>query len=174
MKGVAKYLFLAFIVLPLVELYLLVGIGHQIGLAPTLGYLLVMALLGSSLAKREGRRVMRSWQASAAEGRVPEEGILSGALVLVGGLLLILPGVISDALGLFLLIPPTRRWVVGRLRRALERRMQSGSVHVTSFRWGSGVYEARSSQEPFERPAPPARRLSGEVDAEFTEEGPGH
>lgn len=173
MRRVAKYLFLAFIVVPLVELYLLVGIGREIGLAPTLGYLLVMALLGASLAKREGRRVMRNWQAATAQGRVPEEGILSGALVLVGGLLLIVPGVITDVLGFFLLIPPTRRWVVGRLHRALERRMQAGTVRVTTFRWG-GVDEVRSPQEPFERPAAPERRLPGEVDAEFTEEGPKH
>ncbi len=173
MSGVAKYLFLAFIVVPLVELYLLVGIGRELGLAPTLGYLLMMALLGASLARREGLRVMRSWQAAATEGRVPEEGILSGALVLIGGLLLIVPGVITDVLGLFLLIPPTRRWVAARLRRALERRMQAGSVRVTTFRWGE-VYEAGSPREPLERPAAPKRRLPGEVDAEFTEEGPGH
>jgi UPF0716 protein FxsA len=171
LRGVAKYLFLAFIVVPCVELYLLVGIGRELGLAPVLGYLLVMALLGSSLAKREGRRVMRSWQAASAQGRLPEEGIMSGALVLAGGLLLIIPGVITDVVGLFLLIPPTRRWVAGRLRRALERRMQAGTVRVTSSSWG-GVYEVRSTQESVERPAPPERQLSGEVDAEFTEEGP--
>ena len=116
---------------------------------------------------------MRNWQAAAAQGRVPEEGILSGALVLAGGVLLIIPGVITDVLGLFLLIPPARRWVIARLRGALERRMQAGTVRVTSVRWG-GVAEARSSQEPLERPAPAERRLTGEVDAEFTEEEPRH
>ncbi|WP_224365170.1 FxsA family protein [Hyalangium versicolor] len=166
----ARYLFLAFIVVPILELYLLIGIGRQIGPAPTVGLVLVMAMLGAALAKREGLRVMRSWQAQVAQGRVPEEGILSGVLVLVGGLLLIVPGVITDVLGLFLIIPPTRRWVAERVRRSMERGMKDGSVRVTVQSWGR-VQEVRPPQQPFEQPVPPSRQIPGEVDAEFTDDG---
>jgi UPF0716 protein FxsA len=165
---VAKYLFLAFVVVPLLELYLLITLGRQLGVGPTLGLIVVSGLLGSWLARREGLRVMRTWQAARAEGRVPEEGIMSGVLVLLGGVLLIVPGVLTDAVGLFLLIPPARRWVSARMRRALERGMKSGSVHVTTY-GGVGVHRQDASPSP--RPTLGEVR-GGEVDAEFTEEGP--
>jgi UPF0716 protein FxsA len=169
---VAKYLFLAFVVVPFLELYLLIAIGRQIGPAPTLGFVLATALLGGFFAKREGGRVLRRWQTEMAERRVPEEGLLSGVLVLAGGVLLVIPGVITDVLGVFLLIPPARRWVMARLRRALERRMKDGTVRVT-VSGGVGFRGAPPSQDPVVRPSAPERRLPGEVDAEFTEEGPG-
>jgi UPF0716 protein FxsA len=169
---VAKYLFLLFTVVPFVELYLLIGIGQRVGALPTLGGVLAMGLIGAWLAKREGRRVMRSWQASVAQGQLPEDGILQGALVLVGGVLLITPGVITDVVGLFLLIPPTRRWIAAGVRRALKRRMDAGTLRVTSFGWG-GFPQQGSPEEPFTRRAPPSRRVLGEEDAEFTEEKPG-
>jgi UPF0716 protein FxsA len=168
---VARYLFLAFTVVPFLELYLLIGIGRQVGVLPTLGLVLVMGLLGAFLAKREGLRVMRNWQAAMAQGRLPEDGILSGALVLVGGVLLIAPGVITDGVGFLLLIPPTRRWIAARLRRALERRMEAGTLRVTSYGWG-GFRNSRSPEGGNSRPSTPSRRGPGEVDAEFTEEGP--
>ena len=168
----AKYLFLLFTVVPFVELYLLIGIGQRVGALPTLGGVLAMGVLGAWLAKREGRRVMRSWQASVAQGQLPEDGILNGALVLVGGVLLITPGVITDAVGLFLLIPPTRRWIAAGLRRALERRMKAGTLRVTSFGWG-GFPRPGSPEEPFVRRGPPSRKVLGEEDAEFTEQKPG-
>lgn len=169
----AKYLFLAFTVVPFLELYLLIGIGRQVGVLPTLAGIVAMGLLGAWLAKREGRRVMRSWQAAMAQGHLPEDGILNGALVLVGGVLLITPGVITDGVGLFLLIPPTRRWIAARLRRALERRMEAGTLRVSSFSWG-GFPRPRSPEEPFPRGAARPRRIQSEEDAEFTEEKPGH
>ncbi|MDY7228715.1 FxsA family protein [Hyalangium rubrum] len=168
----ARYLFLAFTVVPFVELYLLIGIGRQVGVLPTLGMVVASGLLGAWLAKREGRRVLRSWQGAVAQGRLPEEGILHGALVLVGGVLLITPGVLTDAVGFLLLLPPARRFIAARLRRALDRRMQAGTLRVGSFGWG-GFPGMGSSGEPFSRASPPSRRSQGEVDAEFTDEGPG-
>jgi UPF0716 protein FxsA len=167
---VAKYLFLAFTVIPFLELYLLIGIGRQAGTVPTLGLVLATGLLGAWLAKREGRRVMRSWQAAMAQGRLPEDGILSGALVLVGGVLLVTPGVLTDGVGLLLLIPPTRRWIAARLRRVLERRMEAGTLRVSTFGWG-GSPQARPPGEPFTRESARSRRMPGEVEAEFEEPG---
>jgi UPF0716 protein FxsA len=168
---VGKYLFLLFTVVPFVELYLLIGIGREVGAWPTIGMLVVMGMLGGWLARREGRRVMRNWQGAMAQGRLPEDGVLSGALVLVGGVLLVTPGVLTDVVGFLLLIPPTRRWLAARLRRALERRMAAGTLRVTHFGWG-GFQGARPAQEPFAQDArQSARRMKGEVDAEFTDDG---
>jgi UPF0716 protein FxsA len=160
---VGKYLFLAFTVIPLVELYLLLAMGRQFGFWPTLGSVLLTGLLGTVLARREGVRVLREWQRSLSQGRVPEEGILGGVLVLVGGVLLVAPGVLTDVTGLLLLFPPTRRLVAAGVRRMLERRVASGRLRVTTFQAG-----------PFARPAdtpPRTERLrQAEEDAEFTED----
>ncbi|MCP3140150.1 FxsA family protein [Pyxidicoccus xibeiensis] len=180
-----KYLLLAFTVVPFIELYLLLAIGRQVGLVPTLAMVLVTGLVGASLARREGGRVVKSWRESMARGQVPEEGILSGALVLVGGALLVAPGVFTDVVGLLLLIPPTRRFVAARLKRMLERKVRDGSVRVTTVGFGGfgGFQDTRGG--PFAGgvfqdgagPAPRPRQegpVQGEVDAEFTEDKPRH
>jgi UPF0716 protein FxsA len=163
---VAKYLFLAFTVVPLLELYLLIGIGRQVGALPTMGMVLVTGLIGAWLAKREGMRVVRSWRTATAQGRLPEDGILSGALVLVGGVLLITPGVITDVLGFLLLIPVTRRFIAARLRRGLERKMQAGTLRVTHFGGVGFQGSVRATQSPS------SPRSQGEVEAEYTDPEP--
>lgn len=182
-----KYLLLAFIVVPLLELYLLVVLGRHLGFAPTLGVVLLSAVLGSWLARREGSRVTRRWREAMARGQVPEEGLFSGALVFAGGVLLVIPGLLTDVLGLSLLLPPTRRVITRHLRRAVERRMRDGSLRVTTF-GGVGFppmdpaagnpFARRSApefpteSEPEETVARRPRRATAEVDAEFTEEEP--
>lgn len=130
-------LFAAFVVLPFVELYLLIRIGRVVGLAPTLLLVIATGLLGAYLAKHQGRQVLHEWQRALSEGRVPGEGVLHGALVLLGGLLLIVPGVITDVAGLALLVPWTRRLVAQGIHRALERQIASGQVQVHGFGFGS-------------------------------------
>lgn len=115
-------LLLLFTVVPVVELYLLITLGQNVGAAPTIGLVLGTGLLGAWLAKREGTRVVRSWQASMARGEPPKEGVISSLLVLVGGVLLVTPGVVTDVTGLVLLLPWTRRLVANALRKRLERR----------------------------------------------------
>jgi len=115
-------LLLLFTVVPVVELYLLISIGQNVGALPTIGLVLGTGLLGAWLAKREGTRVLRSWQESMARGEMPKEGVISSVLVLVGGVLLVTPGVVTDVTGLFLLLPWTRRWVANALRKRLESR----------------------------------------------------
>ncbi len=165
-----KYLFLAFTVVPLVELYLLIGMGRQVGALPTIGFVLVTGLLGAMLAKHEGLRVLRSWQTSMAQGRIPEDGIVSGALILVGGVLLVSPGVLTDITGMFLLIPPTRRWVAARIRKSMERRKREGTFRVTSFGMGGFQPGGVSEDDGTAWPSSRSPRQPGEVDAEFTED----
>lgn len=126
-------LLLLFTIVPMIELYLLLWVSRNIGFGPTLAIVLVTGLLGAILAKAEGMRVVRQWQASLHEGRMPEEGVLGGVLVLVGGVLLVTPGVITDAMGLLLLFPPTRRVLATIVRKRLERSIAKGSVKVMTF-----------------------------------------
>jgi UPF0716 protein FxsA len=116
-------LLLLFTVIPVVELYLLITIGQSMGAGPTIALVLGTGFLGAWLARREGSRVLRSWQGSLARGEIPKEGVISSVLVLVGGVLLVTPGVVTDVMGLVLLLPWTRRWVAHAIRRRLEQRL---------------------------------------------------
>lgn len=121
----------------ILELYVLIELGRWLGPGPVLAWILATALFGTYFAKSEGLRVWRAWQVAVASGRIPEEGIVSGLLVLIGGLLLVLPGVLSDVAGLVLLLPPTRRRVASTIRRRVEKKLRSGAIHVVSWRSGS-------------------------------------
>lgn len=123
-------LLLLFTIVPLLELYLLLVLGSAMGFWPTVGLVLVTALLGSFFGKREGLRVWRSWREALSRGEMPEEGILGGVLVLVGAVLLITPGVLTDLTGLLLLIPPSRRFIAKLVRARLEKSIAEGT---TSF-----------------------------------------
>ena len=128
-----------FIVLPLLDLWLLLVIGDVLGFWPTVALTIAVALLGGYLGKREGLRVLSQWKRALGELRMPEDGLVSGALVLVGAVLLATPGVMTDVLGLLCLFPPSRRliargvsaYVATRFARAAEQgRVQ---VNVVSF-----------------------------------------
>jgi UPF0716 protein FxsA len=123
-------LFLLFTLVPLVELYLLIAIGGQVGVLPTIGFIAATGMLGAYLAKREGRRALASYREALEKGRLPEDGIVSGLLILVGGVLLIAPGVLTDFVGLALMIPPIRRSVAKVIVARAQKRIQSGELRV--------------------------------------------
>lgn len=136
-------LLILFTVVPLLELYLLILLGNAIGFWPTVAIVLVTGMLGAWLAKREGLRVFRKWQNALSEGRMPEEGVLGGLLVLVGGVFLVTPGVLTDVCGLLLLIPPTRRAIGNVVRAHFEQKIQQGSVRVVRFEQHRGQVPRR-------------------------------
>lgn len=123
-------LFLLFTALPLVDLYLLLRIGDAIGGFATLALVLATGALGALLARAEGMRVVRAFQESMARGVMPRDGVLSGVLLLLGGALLITPGVLTDALGLLLLIPFTRRWLAAQIAARMQRAIEHGTLRV--------------------------------------------
>ncbi|UJR85196.1 FxsA family protein [Sandaracinus amylolyticus] len=130
-----------------VELYVLLEVGDLLGFWPTIALVLGTAMLGGYLLKREGLRVFREWQRALAEMRMPEEGITSGLLVLVGGTLLMTPGVLSDVTGILLLIPPVRmvvaRFIEARVRARMERGGGPGSVFDFRVVTPQGAYGRR-------------------------------
>ncbi len=102
-------LLLAFTVLPLVELALLLRVGERLGAGPTLGLVLATGLLGAALARWQGAAAWRAIQVELAQGRLPGRQIVEGLLVFAAALLLVTPGVLTDAAGFLLLVPPARR-----------------------------------------------------------------
>jgi len=118
------------LLLPLLDLYGLIKLGQVIGSLPVLALVIVAAVVGMALAKAQGLRVIDQWRASVSVGAIPEEGLLSGVLILAGGVLLVLPGLLSDVLGLLCLVPPTRRWMARRIQARFQRAVRSGRVRV--------------------------------------------
>lgn len=110
--------FLLFLVFPFVELALLIKVGGMIGVLPTLLLIVGSAILGSLLLRVAGLATALRAREKLARGEMPEQEMLEGMLIALGGGLLLLPGFISDAIGLLCLLPFTRRLI---LRRVLAR-----------------------------------------------------
>lgn len=104
-------LFLLFLTIPVIEIYLLIKVGHLIGGLPTVAILLAVSFLGAWLVRSQGFRIISQVRGELAQGRLPAAQLLDGALVLVGGLLLTTPGFFTDFIGIFFLIPATRRLI---------------------------------------------------------------
>ncbi|MGH8901282.1 MAG: FxsA family protein [Egibacteraceae bacterium] len=113
-------LVLAFIVIPLVELYVIIQVGQVIGALPTIVLLLFVSITGAWLCKREGLRAWKRFRAALDEPRIPTEEVVDGALVLFGGALMLTPGFLTDIVGLLLVLPPTRA-LANRLIRTRVR-----------------------------------------------------
>jgi UPF0716 protein FxsA len=105
-----------FIVVPIVEIYVIVKVGEAIGVLPTIALLLADAVLGSLLLRHQGRGAWRRFNLALAERRFPGREVADGLLIAVGGTLLLTPGFVTDIGGLALLIPPSRAAVRRVLR----------------------------------------------------------
>jgi len=105
-----------FIVIPIVELWVIIEIGSLIGVWPTIALLLADALLGSLLLRHQGRGAWRRFNEAIAERRFPGREVADGLLIAIGGTLLLTPGFLTDVVGAIFLIPPTRA-IVRRLMR---------------------------------------------------------
>jgi UPF0716 protein FxsA len=122
---VVGFLALIFLVVPVVELAVIIQVGQWLGVADTLVLLVLISVVGAWLAKREGIGVWRRIQRQLELGRMPGNELLDGLLILFAGVLLLTPGFLSDLLGIFLLLPPTRATARAVLRRRFARRVST-------------------------------------------------
>lgn len=144
------FLILAFITLPVIELLLLLRIGSWLGALPTILLLVVTGVIGAAVARSQGVQVLARIRQDLAAGRPPVGSMVDGALILVAGVLLITPGVITDALGILLLLPPSRTLVRRFLGKRMKRMVDTGAAQFTIF--------PGPAQPP---PSPPDRRAPG-------------
>jgi UPF0716 protein FxsA len=114
---VLAFLALIFIVVPLLELYVIIQVGQEIGALNTIGILILISVVGAYLSKREGMGVIARVRRQAEAGQVPTNELIDGFLILVGAIFLLVPGFISDAIGILMLFPPTRAIFRGFLKR---------------------------------------------------------
>ena len=152
-----------FIVVPLVELYVIIQIGQAIGLIPTLFLLVLDSVVGAALLRSQGRAAWIRFNRALTEGRMPAKEVLDGVLIIFGGALLLTPGFLTDVFGLILLVPPTRAIVRGLMRRMAIGRLAMGP---RAAMWGYGrVRDRRPDRGPAPGPpqgAPASEPASGE------------
>lgn len=148
------------IVVGIVEITVMIQVAQVIGVVNTIGLLLLVSLLGVWLVKRQGLGVMARIREQRLAGRLPAAEVFDGALILVAGVLLVIPGFVTDALGLLLLIPPIRALARGFVRRRVMREVEM----VRSKQWTQGERpppqyvppEAPRRPPPPPTPLPPA------------------
>lgn len=129
-----KFLVL-FVVVPLIELYVLIEVGGQIGAFTTILLIIGTAILGATLMRNQGLMTMQKAQQALADGgEAPQQEMIEGVMIFIGGLFLLLPGFITDVLGLLFLIPPLRRRLVNQFLQ--HRQTRSRFYHQQN------VYEA--------------------------------
>ena len=141
-RGWPLALFVVLLVaVPILEVYVLVQVGERIGALPTVAVLVLEAVLGGWLMRREGSRAWKALDGAFRGGRVPTGELADAALVLVGGVLLMLPGFVTDVLGLFFLVPFTRPFARRAVGFFVARRLGRAGLVPGAF----GPYAAHTT-----------------------------
>lgn len=164
-------LFIALLAVPIVELWIIIQVSGEIGLPLTLAVLVIVSMAGAWLLKQQGMATWRRLQTTLRQGRAPTQEATDGALILIGGALLLTPGFLTDLFGFLLLLPPTRAAVKGSARRAFGRwaRRRTG--------WRGGAYgrdvhpghRGGSPKFPPRAPLPPERGPADEAGSRDTD-----
>lgn len=140
-----------FTIIPLIELALLIPLGAKIGVWPTIGLVVATALLGAVLGKSQGIKAWAKIQQDLRTGKLPADSLLDGFAVLVAGIFLITPGVLTDAIALVLLIPPARRPLRALVRKRFEKMLSEGTMTFISSQPSPFQNDQTS---PFSGPSP--------------------
>lgn len=143
-------LFIVFLVVPLLELYVILQVGQEIGPLWTVGLLILVSVVGTWLVRREGVRAWSKFRAALQAGRPPTTEVVDGALVLFGGALLLTPGFLTDILGLTLVFPPTRAVVSRAVRARVRTRVGMGGLMGVVLTGRGRRTPTRAGSEPID------------------------
>lgn len=126
-------LMLLFTLIPVLEIYVILRVGHYLGAGPTVALIILTGIAGAYLARTQGFDIVLRIQSQMAQGQLPAESLLDGAMVLAGGLLLLTPGFCTDIFGFTLLVPATRQGLKRFMRRWLQKQIDRGNLRVHRF-----------------------------------------
>ncbi len=153
-----KILFAAFLVVPVLEMWLLITIGQMIGALPTIGLVLLTAVIGVQLLRFQGISTLLRAQERLSTGNVPALEMVEGLALAVGGALLLTPGFATDAFGFACLIPASRRWMAkklfnhwleqGRIKTAMHGEFNRYSEDESGHIIIEGEYQSGKSESP--------------------------
>ncbi len=138
-----------FVVMPIAEMWLLIEVGGRIGALPTIGLVLLTAMVGLALLRQQGTSTLAKANQRMQSGGIPAQEMAEGLFLAVGGALLLTPGFITDAIGFACLIPGLRQWLLARLLKHWQ---------VVQFKRGGSMgqgfdpFDANPSNKPFDRP----------------------
>jgi UPF0716 protein FxsA len=121
-----------FIGMPMLELWLLLRVGTMIGAPLTILIVVLTGAAGAWLAKLQGLMVIMEIQRDMAEGRMPAPRMMDGVMILIAGVLMITPGLITDAAGFALLVPGVRYHIRQWMRYKLEQKLRDGSITINT------------------------------------------
>ncbi|HEK9101928.1 membrane protein FxsA [Bacillus pfraonensis] len=125
-----KWMLFLFILIPGLEVTVLIGSSHLIGMWPTFAMIVFTGALGVYLAKRQGFMVLREIQLRLNRGEMPGEAVLDGIFVLVGGMLLLVPGYVTDVIGVIFIFPATRKLCKPVIMKWLERKLRRNTTVI--------------------------------------------
>lgn len=128
-------LLLVLLGIPVAEIFFIIRVARDLGIPETIGLLVAVSVVGAWLVRRSGLGVLRQIQERLARGEIPGKELVDGLLILIGGLLMLTPGFLTDAVGLVLLVPPTRLAV-----RALVVRRYGKKMRVAGWTAGPGIF----------------------------------
>lgn len=149
------WLFVAFLMVPLIEIALFIQLGGLIGLWPTLAIVVLTAVIGTYMVRQQGRSAIANLQTSFSKLDNPSEPLAHGAMILISGALLLTPGFFTDGVGFALLLPPVRQAVIAWARKR---------VTVTKFEMGGQMHQRPPHEEPR-----PQGKPADVIEGEFTE-----
>lgn len=156
-------LLLLMTIVPAVELWLLLQIGAAIGAFETFWLIILTGIVGAALAKREGIAVVRKIQDDVRNGLPPTERLVEGLLVLVGGVLLLTPGVVTDLTGLLMIFPLTRRPFALWAKRAIGARLVFSGIDIGAAAPGPAAQRVRQTLNEGEDGSPGDDRFNHPV-----------
>ncbi|MEC3882914.1 FxsA family protein [Halobacillus sp. HZG1] len=125
-----RWLLLFILVVPALEIGVLIWTGNLIGPIWVILLIILTGVLGAWLAQKQGLETIRNFQQSVQYGQMPQDTLLDGACILVGGAVLLTPGFITDAIGFLLLFPATRLPIKRVIRNAIQKAMQKGTITI--------------------------------------------
>lgn len=164
-------LFVLLLAIPIVELYVIVQAAQEIGILSTLALLVMISASGAWLLKQQGTATWKRLRETTARGEVPTKQVTDGALILLGGALLLTPGFVTDAVGLLLLLPPTRGVIKGAARRWLGR-MAKRRGGLT-WQVGGGVYDTYTTSAS-RKPSSSGTPLGPSPETDDEDDSPGN
>jgi len=142
-----RFLFVLFVVLPILEMWLLIEVGSLIGSLPTIAMVVFTAVVGAALLKQQGLETLTRAQQRLNTGQVPAKEILEGLLLAVGGALLLTPGFITDSLGFICLIAPLRQGVIAFLLKRGVMQVHAANFQASSFQATSSGFANTSGAD---------------------------
>jgi len=121
-------LLLLFVFLPMIELYLLIILGSRIGPMPTIGLIVLTGILGATLTRQQGVSTLAKIQNELKQGRAPTQELVEGAMIVVGGLVLLTPGILTDIFGFAMMVPSIRKSLAKQFNVRIPKGFTSASA----------------------------------------------